>query len=288
MLNITKCQSYDEKELSKAIDEIVDLGKIVKKDQKVLIKPNLLEAFPPEKAVTTNPHLVKVVVEKIHALGASVTIADSPRWGFGEKRLNEVYTATKMKWVSEETGCELNQDRSSIEIPSKSGLTKTLKVLTVIEESDVLINMSKVKTHTAAYMTCATKNLYGYVPGWTKARYHLNRKGIEDLGKILIDLNDFKTPAVTIVDGVVGMEGQGPDNGDPKELGLLMAGDNVFEVDDVVARIIGADPGQVLYLKRALEQDKFKTNNIDVSDYYTKFKPAEIPSMVKRFTKEYD
>jgi uncharacterized protein (DUF362 family) len=287
MLKITKCKTYNEQELFQALDCVVDLSEFVKEGQKVLIKPNLLEAFTPDKAVTTNPHLVKVVVEIIQDLGASVVIADSPRWGFSKKRLNEVYEKTQMKWVSEQTGCELNQDRSSIDIPSKTDITKTLKVLTVVNEADVVINMCKVKTHTAAMMTCATKNLYGYIPGFTKAKYHLKKSGITNLGNILIELNEFKTPALNIVDGVIGMDGQGPDNGDPKELGILMVGDNVFEIDHVVCRIIGIDPDQVLYLKRAKEQGKLKENDIDISEYSTKFKPPEIPSMVKRLTKEY-
>jgi uncharacterized protein (DUF362 family) len=111
-----------------------------------------------------------------------------------------------------------------------------------------------------------------------------------DMGKfanMLLDLEEHKRPVVTIADGVIGMEGQGPFAGTPKKLGILVAGTNVYELDCNICRIIGLDPHEVLYIKRALERNKFTENGQDFSEYFVKFKPAKIMALFNIFTKEY-
>jgi uncharacterized protein (DUF362 family) len=156
-----------------------------------------------------------------------------------------------------------------------------------LNKVDKVVNVCKVKTHAMAKFTCATKNLYGYAAGLMKGRYHIPL----DMGKyanVLLDLEEHKSPIITIADGVIGMEGQGPDDGgDPKQLGILAAGTNVYEMDYNICKVIGFDPHEVLYLRRALENDKFQENNLDFSEYYVKFKQAEIMPLAINFTDEY-
>jgi uncharacterized protein (DUF362 family) len=286
MFKIVRCETYDEKEVRKQLDELVDLSEFVNKGDRVLVKPNLLDAFPTERAVTTHPSLVKAVVEKIQEIGASVIIADSPQLRFNESHLRKVYVTTGMQKVAEETGCDLNYDTSTYNIPNKSGPFKEMKVLSVLKDVDKIINLCKVKCHAMAKLTCATKNLYGYVSGLSKMRCHMQM----DIGKwanMLLDLEEYKRPVLTIADGVIGMEGQGPFGGEPKKLGIMVAGTNVYEMDYNICKIIGIEPLEVLYLKRALEKNKFEENGLDFSEYFVKFKPANIMPLISIFTKEY-
>lgn len=287
MFNITECKTYDENTVEEAVNKLVDLSKYINEGDRVLVKPNLLDAFPIEKAVTTHPSLVKAVVKKIQEIGGSVIIADSPQLTFTKSHLNKVYKKTEMQRVADETGCELNYNTDSFLIPTKyTDFRKDLRVMSVLKDVDKVINLCKVKCHFMAKFTCATKNLYGYVTGMTKGKYHM-KMNMGEYGKILLDLEEFMPPVLTIADGIIGMEGQGPFMGDPKELGLLIAGTNVYEMDYNICKIIGIDSSQVLYLKRALENKKFEENDKDFSKHHVKFKDAKIVFPFNLATKEY-
>jgi len=286
MFNVVKCDSYDEREVRAKLDQLVNLGDFVRAGDRVMVKPNLLGAYPIERAVTTHPSVVTAVVEGIQALGASVIIADSPQGLFNTAHLRKVYEVTGMQDVADLTGCDLNYDTSSEVIAGRPGPIGKLRVQSALKHVDKVVNVCKVKCHVMAKLTCATKNLYGYVPGLSKAKHHLQM----DMGKwanVLLELEDYKRPAVTIVDGIVGMEGDGPVGGDPKKLGVLIAGTNVFEIDHSVCRMIGLDPDEILYLRRAAEQNRFAKNALDLSAYFVRFEPAQIMAPLRRRTGEY-
>jgi len=226
--------------------------------KKVVVKPNLLLAYRPEKAATTHPAVMEAVVLLAKELGAaSVTIAESPGGIYSEKTLSHIYGETGMKDVSDKTGVPLNYDISYRPFSLSDGVTaKSVDMITPVHEAEVLINVCKMKTHALATMTGAAKNLFGVIPGINKFEMHARFKKPSDFFSMVIDLNaalDQKMPVFHICDGIVGMEGDGPSGGTPKEAGVLLMSANPFNLDLAMAEIMGMT-GRVPLLTMAAER----------------------------------
>lgn len=246
-VSLVKCANYNPEEISLALKEtFAHLGGIeryVKPGIRVALKVNLLMEKTPEEATTTHPALVKALVMLIQEAGGQVLILDSPGGAYTEKTLDRVYTTTGMRQVAEETGAELNYELSEVEIPNPNG--KFLKKLTVIKplvDADFIMNLPKLKTHGMMVYTGAVKNLFGAVPGIQKAEFHLRMPGYEDFADALIDIFLSVKPGLNVMDAVVGMEGDGPSAGNPREIGLILASEDAFALDRTAIGIIGADP----------------------------------------------
>jgi ferredoxin len=123
-----------------------------------------------------------------------------------------------------------------------------------ISQVDYLINIPKMKTHVLTGISCCIKNLYGYVVGAMKSRYHLEAKKLKRLTQLWLDLYKYRTPDLNIVDGIVAMEGGGPTHGEPRDVRKIIAGKNGFEVDVVLTAMMGWDPKQIRKLTMAHEQ----------------------------------
>jgi Pyruvate/2-oxoacid:ferredoxin oxidoreductase delta subunit len=120
-----------------------------------------------------------------------------------------------------------------------------------VVEADKVISVAKLKTHGLTRYTGAVKNLYGTIVGLNKGQMHLRVQESSEFGQMLVDLYGVVKPVLSVVDGVVGMEGEGPRNGSPRQVGVIIAGASGFAVDAVGAAIIGLAPEQVPYLKAA-------------------------------------
>jgi Pyruvate/2-oxoacid:ferredoxin oxidoreductase delta subunit len=130
-------------------------------------------------------------------------------------------------------------------------LCKKFSVARALREADCIINLPKLKTHSQMYMTCAVKNLFGCIPGLRKAQFHFKMQKKEDFALMLLDLYRYIQPAITIVDAVIAMEGQGPGSGDPRHLGFIAASTDAVALDAVCADIIGFRPDAIPYIKIA-------------------------------------
>lgn len=287
MFEIAKCESYEQGQVDKVVGELADFSQYIKRGDKVLIKANLLGAFDPSFSATAHPTVVEAVVKKVLEQGGIPVIGDSPAGLFNKNAMKNVYEKTGMLGVSRRTGCQLNEDFSSSKIDAGEGPFNRLTVINAVDKADKVINVCKVKCHKMAKMTCAVKNLYGYVPGLTKGLYHMRTMDMNNFADIIIRLNEWKTPVLTIVDGIVGMEGQGPDQGTSKQLGILAAGTNTYEIDYNIANVIGIEPMEILYLKKAKEQNLFTVKEIDLSSFKVDFKKAEILAPFINRTPEY-
>ncbi|MGC8786805.1 MAG: DUF362 domain-containing protein, partial [Anaerolineae bacterium] len=216
--------------------------------QKVVLKPNLLQAEPPEKAVTTHPSLVAAVAKWVRELGATPIIADSPGPGmlFNPRALHRLYQVTGMTAVAEEEGAILNYDVSTTRVPCPEGrAVQTLDAMKAMVEADVIISLPKLKTHDLMLFTGAIKNLFGTVPGMVKSTYHARFPSVERFSTMLIDILSYYKPALTIMDAVVGMEGDGPSAGNPRHIGLLLASTDAVALDIVAASVAGIPPAIV-------------------------------------------
>ncbi|MCL4516731.1 MAG: DUF362 domain-containing protein [Firmicutes bacterium] len=240
---IARCAGYEREQVQRAVRRAVDalggMRRYVRPGDNVLIKPNLLVASAPEAAVTTHPEVLRAAIELVQAAGGMVWVGDSP--GFG----NPIKVAEKsgLAEICRETGAVLRDFGEADEAGFADGvICKRFTLARPVREADVVISLAKLKTHGLTLYTGAMKNLFGCISGLNKSQMHLRFQQREDFAGMLVDLYSLVKPALSIVDGVVGMEGEGPRNGRPRPIGVILAGADAVAVDAVGATIIGLDP----------------------------------------------
>jgi uncharacterized protein (DUF362 family)/Pyruvate/2-oxoacid:ferredoxin oxidoreductase delta subunit len=255
-VSIVRCQTYDEEEVLKALQQSIDLiggmDSFVKKGDRVLLKPNLLYGKRPEKAVTTHPSVIKGVLQLIKEVGGIPSLGDSP--GIGSS--TGVAEKAGIKRVADAMDCPIIEFNRPVLPPEKKGrIFKNIEIDRAIFEADIIINLPKWKTHGQMLLTLGVKNLFGCVPGPRKALWHL--KAGEDhklFAQMLVDIYRVVQPSLTILDGIIGMEGNGPNSGHPIPLGLLLASPDPFSLDQVVCHLLGISRKTLLTNRMALEQ----------------------------------
>ena len=264
-VSIVKCQNYDEDKvlsgLRRSIDLIGGIQTFVKKGNRVLLKPNLLYGKSPEKAVTTHPSILRGMIQIVREAGGVPFIGDSPSIG----SLMKTAEKAGIKAVADEMKCPLVEFNKPV-LPPKGGgkIFKQLEIDQTVLEADVIINLPKLKTHSLTLLTLGVKNLFGCIPGPRKALWHL--KAGEDrktFAQILLDVYQIVQPSLTILDGIVGMEGNGPNSGDPIPLGLILASGDALSLDQIVCDLLGISRKSLLTNRVAFEQGMGK-DRIDV------------------------
>lgn len=267
-VSITRCGLYGRPAVLDAVAEALGLlggvETFVKRSERILVKPNLLSGKPPEAAVTTHPEIVRAVLILLKEAGVTPVVGDSP--GFGAAR--SVADKCGVMTVCNELGVEVIELKTLEVTPNPSGhIFKRLEVAKEALEFDGIVNLPKLKTHAQMYLTMAVKNLFGCVPGKLKPQWHLSA-GVESsyFAQMLLDLSVFLAPRFTVMDAIVGMEGNGPGSGKPRELGLVFAGADCVAMDTVAAAILGAPPKDVPILEAALERGlpSAKLKNVEV------------------------
>ena len=226
------------------------------KGRTILLKPNLVE-FEPESSINTHPMLVHAVYEAFLEMGAAkVTIAEGP--GHRRNTLDLADAAGYFSTVPrfEDNFIDLNLDEVTRIHPHRQ-LSRVEKFYlpNYALRADLLVSIAKMKTHHWVGATLSMKNLFGVVPsgiyGWPKNVLHW--AGIEES---IADLHAAFPRQFAIVDGIVGMEGNGPIQGIPKQAGVLVAGRDPIAVDATCCRIMKIDPFKVRYLRLATGGDE--------------------------------
>ncbi|KAF0195154.1 MAG: hypothetical protein FD169_1508 [Bacillota bacterium] len=246
------CATYDESAVQAAVERAIaeiwpgGLAHLVKPGTTVAIKVNMLMAKSPDRAVTTHPSVAKAVCNLVKECGAQAVIIDSPGGPYTPILLRNAYEKCGFAKVAEESGAILNVDTSTVKVKreTKANLNGA-ELLRPAIEADVLINLPKLKTHGLTTMTCAVKNLFGLVPGIQKFEYHMRSPDLNDFCSMLVGIAELAEPDLTIVDAIIGMEGEGPSSGKPYEVGAILAGRDVHAVDLVAAAMLGLKPEQV-------------------------------------------
>jgi len=222
------------------------------KGKRILLKPNLVETASEAPHINTHPLVLRGTIEAFLRLGAAtVMVAEGPGHRrdtlavYEESGLADVLSEDRIRFhdLNYMTGYELpNAGRQSS--------MRTLTFPALFKEVDWIVSVAKMKTHHWAGATLSMKNLFGVMPGiyygWPKNVLH--HVGIENS---ILDINSTLKPHFAIVDGIVGMQGDGPIMGDPKQAGVLVMGRNLPAVDATCCRIMGIDPYKVSYLERA-------------------------------------
>jgi len=234
--------------LARLLAPLGGIAAFVKPGERVLLKPNMLAAREPERAVTTHPELLRGVIGLVREAEGIPLVGDSPGVG-GFRRVAE---RSGLLAVVEETGAELVPFDETVAVRGQ-GLFREFQIARPYLEADRLINLPKLKTHEMMTMTCAVKNLFGAVVGTAKAGWHLKAGADRELfARMLLEIYLLRRPDLTIVDGILAMEGDGPGNGDPRLCGLLLAGTNPVAVDVIAAELAGI-PKKLLWVERAAE-----------------------------------
>ena len=238
-VSLSYCTSYCPELVAEALQRLLEplggMAAFVKPGMRVLLKPNMLAGKPPEAAVTTHPVLVAAVVRQVRDCGGIALVGDSP--GIGG--FAAVANRTGIGPAAVASGASLVPFEETVRIAGQ-GVFKQLEVAKVYYEADLVINLPKLKTHEMMGMTAAVKNLYGAVVGAAKVAHHLTAGHDRSLfAGLLLEIAAARPVALSIVDAVVGMEGNGPNSGTPRSVGLLLAGTEPLAVDLVAADLIG-------------------------------------------------
>ena len=250
-VSLVRCANYERDRILAAVRESVDLlggmQAFVKPGERVLLKPNMLKARPPEAAVTTHPEIVRSVIRLVQEAGGVALVGDSP--GMGDVR--KVYDkAGILDVVSEERAALVSLDEA-VEVKNQ-GRFQRFEVARAAYEADVIVNLPKLKTHGMTTLTGAVKNLFGCIPGKRKVQWHLTT-GVhhEHFMTMLVELCALLKPRLTIMDAVVGMEGNGPGSGDPRQIGVVVAGRDPVAVDVIAAMLVGVSPEKLPIIRAA-------------------------------------
>jgi len=243
---------YDYKVLMPVVRQMIaDIGDLsIRSQSTVLIKPNLLLPTRPERAVLTHPNIVRAVVEYVLDMGARPIISDSPALGPFERIISlggyaEALKGLNVKWKPFKQTAKLD-----IDMPFGA-----IDLARDAIEADVIINLAKLKTHSQMYLTLGVKNMFGCVVGLMKPEWHL-RAGIDrdKFARLLVQVCHNLAPALTLVDGVLAMEGQGPGkSGTPRELGIVVGSRSAFAADRAICKMLGIEP-EKLATNRAATQ----------------------------------
>jgi uncharacterized protein (DUF362 family)/NAD-dependent dihydropyrimidine dehydrogenase PreA subunit len=231
-----------------AVDRILEAFPRDWSGKSVLVKPNILAPHPPDKAVTTHPDLVRAVVTALLERGARVMVGDNP----GISAYGRSGRSAAVSGIEQAAqGCWVSLGNSPVRCPVSSEYFDQVTVSRQVLEADVLISLPKLKTHTLTVLTAGIKNCFGYVAGGDKLRIHAACPRPGQFAKALVDVYSLRPPDLTILDAVVGMQGNGPANGSPVFLGKIMASSNAVCLDAAAAYLLGQKPKRVPHIQEA-------------------------------------
>ena len=267
MVSIVKCIEYDYNEVlnsvKKCLDGIEGIKKI-EKGSRVLVKTNLLKKNKPEDGVTTHPYIVEGVVRYLQDLDCQVIVGDSPGGPLTKRILKGIYETSGLIGVQERTGCELNYDVDSKDIYNENAeFVKHMKIVKAFDEVDYVVSCAKLKTHGMMTYTGAVKNLFGVIPGVTKADYHLKMNDSNNFANMLLDICEYINPVFFIIDAIECMEGNGPSSGDIRKVGLIMASENPYLLDYFAVKVAGIDYKLVPTITESLKRNLLKISDIE-------------------------
>lgn len=255
---VVKCNDYDSNSVRPALAKAVELlgGLDVKKGDKVLLKPNLLSASTADQHHTTHPAVVREVCRILHQKGAEIWIGDSS--GAGHKTA-DAYKTAGVTEVAEEFGAKLvSFEKESVNIKIEGRILNSVNLGAAVKKADFIINLPKLKTHSLTKYTGAIKNMFGVVPGGGKSKYHRIAPTITLFSDLLLDVYSAAKPNLTIMDAVIGLEGNGPGTGGlPKKTGLIIASKDGIALDMAASKIIGYDPMEIKMINQAIGRGMF-------------------------------
>ncbi|MBW4500284.1 MAG: DUF362 domain-containing protein [Scytonema hyalinum WJT4-NPBG1] len=244
-VSLIRATSYEREALQESLETLLEplggMAAFVKPGNRVLLKPNLLTGARPGKECTTRPELVYAIAQMVMEAGGKPFLGDSPAFGSAKG----VAVANGYLPILEELNLPIIEFHGQRYQTVNEGFNHLLLCKEAME-ADVVINLPKVKSHTQLVLTLGVKNLFGCVPGKMKAWWHMEAgKDANRFGEMLVETARAIDPDLTITDGIIGHEGNGPSGGEPRPLGVLAASPDVFALDRAMVEILNVPPEQV-------------------------------------------
>ena len=256
---LEKCNDYEEKKVEEAVQKgfslLGPLGQMIKPGDRVLLKVNMLRAAKPEEAVTTHPAVLKAIIHVLQDLRATPFIGDSP--GNYLESSQRAWVMTGFQKVAQETGVKIVAfEKSGIQERGYpvGRFLKKFHFAPPVFDCELIINLPKLKTHHLTLYTGAIKNMLGSIAGFHKTQYHVAAPKPADFAEILVDIYSQVTPRITIMDAIMGMEGNGPSAGNPRKIGALLFSFDGVALDAVASSLIGYYPMEIDTTRIAAER----------------------------------
>ncbi|PKK86261.1 MAG: iron-sulfur cluster-binding protein [Thermoplasmata archaeon HGW-Thermoplasmata-1] len=288
-VSIEECQSYEADSVRSAIDSCLRaIGFEVPSRKKVLIKPNVLSQHSPNEAITTHPEIVGALIDIFIEKGCEVFVGDSSatcRRGGTCRALDVSGIAAIAKGKGAKT---LNLESVPVRMVRDGSalIYKELEISGAVFDADLVVNACKMKTHTLMRYTGGVKNLLGTIPGGRKQQLHALAPSPRDFANVLVDIYKNVMPSLTVMDAVVGLEGNGPGKaGRPKKTGLILASKSAPALDFVASNIMGFDPMDVPTNRACVERGLVDPDEIEIIGKFRVVryrKPVGVPAMSKR------
>ncbi len=242
-VSIVRAHDYDYAEiyaaLEKGIELLGGLAKIVPPSSKVFVKINHLSPpSPAEKGIITHPVFVEVVLGLLKKLGADITVGDDI------ESTGDGFQVSGFRQMCQRAGVRLTNLRETgfVETACSGHFLEKVYLSKIALDADVIINLPKLKTHSLCVLTGGVKNMYGTIPIGHRRKFHAEYIRSEDFSQVLTDIFSAVRPQLTIMDGIIAMEGEGPAAGSLRKLGVILTSQDAVAVDAVVTKIIGLNP----------------------------------------------
>ena len=226
-------------QVRKAVELAGGLNDIVKQGDSVLIKPNLCATWPLESGAITDPRVCKTIANMVRELGAKPIIGESAAIGVDTEEVIQQNGYGKLREEGYEVVDLKKKGTETVKVPVPKGKSMKEVVLPrAVVDADVIISVPKMKTHDQTFVTLSLKNLKGMMPDTFKRKFHHSIGVFQGCA----DLATVARPALTVVDGIIAMEGLGPVMGEPVEMDLIIAGKDLVAVDAVTCAVMGFEP----------------------------------------------
>lgn len=252
-VSLTRAHSYQVETLEQKLVELLEplggMAAFVKPGDRILLKPNLLTGARPTKECTTRPEMVYCVARLVQAAGGKPFLGDSPAFGtaYGVAKANGLLPLAQ---ALDLPIVELHSHR----YPTANADFAHLRLSKEAMAADGVINLPKLKSHVQLTITLGVKNLFGCVPGKMKAWWHMEAgKDVDRFGAMLVETARTIAPRLTIMDGIVGHQGNGPSHGEPRLVGVLAAAADVFALDRAMVAIVCVDPHRVPTVAQSIQ-----------------------------------
>lgn len=255
IVSIVKCKAHNDygevfKKVKKSLDMIGGIEMVVSTGDTVLIKPNLLSSKHYTTGATTNPWIVKALVELSKAAGASkVIIGEGSAIG---NSATDAFEACGYNEIRAQTGCQLVDFAKDTYHVVSNPAGRNFRIIRLPEsylKANVVINVPVMKTHDVLNVTLGIKNMKGLIHVSDKKRFH--KWG---LSQSVVDLAHIALPQLTVMDGTIGMEGCGPNSGDPVGLGIILSSTDTVACDRVASEIMGYSVEEIEYIKQCADE----------------------------------
>lgn len=239
---VLKCEDYDIEKvysvISKGLEMLGGIESIIPVDKKVLLKPNLVVPILKEAAATTHPIIMEAIIMILIEKGYSVKYGDSPGYGSPLKAAKKA----GLKDVADKYEIELADFVNGEKIAYPEGkIAKQFDIANAILETDAIINLPKMKSHALQRITGAIKNPFGAVIGFNKGAMHGRFNNAYNFAEMIIDLNNYLKVNLHIMDGIIAMEGNGPRNGDPVKMNVILLSTDPVALDTVFCKLVNVD-----------------------------------------------